>query len=414
MRLEGNDLVPSWVMLCLAAAMTFGHCADDALGTEPNTEVAWQKVVVDHYVAKVLPYQTARCAVSVHVAPGAAYDKNLDPYLAMGFFRQSTRPKFGEYWWPISADDTAINVGYWSVAFSSALGIRMKRSTSEALYGFEMSLDVPLSGNPYAKYSLSSRGSQMFQSSGSEELIFAESWANESQLRSAPRLTIRVIEPTRAEDLEALVAIERDENLRVAVCLPLVGYEPKIFAELKQYVEKHPKSSYADYWRLAIAARIIGDRDAHLQDEAFWHEQLWPHVRAGSVGWLSESSCLLPGRDREQIERALINAAALVKGSEGDQGRAVELLQTLVRADADDRREAIKYLLQIESKEFAHYPSVLILLRKLYLIDEPVKAEELTRRLNEQYADNFEWLREQEAELTPESWKKLRIKVAEK
>lgn|GEM_PF-6294073 len=266
-------------------------------------------------------------------------------------------------------------------------------------------------------------------------------------------IEVRVAEPT-GDDLRVYELLQKDSTLARMMMSPVHVPDPETTAVLETLVKLFPKSSYADYARLAIARAALKNYDVRVritasEEDAKLEEidrivtgsdclKRLPHLQVRPlVAWLAESSA-------EQAELTRL-VEDVVAAHDKPEDLRRDLIRQLVRKRTElaHRRRAatIEHLERVSSKEFPYYDYVLVMLRGFYIAtliakagsehflantsivhwDTPVlnsvialdTSGKLTRvmdALTGEYADSLTW-NMSNGYSTPEEWKEIRSRI---
>ncbi len=227
------------------------------------------------------------------------------------------------------------------------------------------------------------------------------------------------VESPPETDKAIIEMLKEDRCLANAMISPFNVPDGEAVERLKRIVKDHPQSSYSDYARFAIARALL--RGVNPQ-YAYPADQITKQVDllASSSTTLEKFRAALHDRffdswplrcKADEVVNAVVNA----KGGDKETYRAaVANLVRLVEATREDRVEAIKWLDQIRSKDFAFCANALVAKLGALLVTDPSGAKPVVEELDRDCRDCQEWLEIKEKRVHDDKeWAEFRLIPAE-
>lgn len=358
--------------------------------------------VVNSNGLTVLPFESARIRVAVDLPLELEEEiKKQDFIVPIEIYRNRTSTDHFDApkWLPIANLEIARQIMVESTPARSAQSIGLSAiSIKKSSMTYQRSYSLPLS----AIHSLGFH--PLFENVGDVSFRIGHLGTPAEKRDKLTAFRVHVMAPMTTEEREIVSLIRSGDELKTTMMFPAacdlsspkLGRECPVICSLKELLVQYPKSNYANYWRLSIGSRLMRSANYWIdinrvkrveEMERIIRNRFDEHKASQlefHLGWSPE---LVKKRVRAAID-------AHEKG-EYDQGRAARELTDLLIAPSPDHQEAISYLEKIDDPQFPHLPSALIWLRWIYRFHDDPKAVEITKRLDRDWADSYEWIREQ-------------------
>lgn len=188
----------------------------------------------------------------------------------------------------------------------------------------------------------------LFPCPGDYELKLDWSWGDGSNPgqpvggESPDRLKVQVVEPSR-DEAPIVATLAADRSLASAMLSPLNRPHDRVLSKLDAIIDKHPRSTYADYARFALARTVFPE-----------------HARQG-----------------------------------------------LSSATAEDMRDAAAYLEAIDYARFAYAAEAMAVWRRILHEQGSPREQEIAARLDREFPDYRARLQDLAQRTPEEEWKKL-------